>query len=119
MKKNHKQILTDYEIVAEEVKTDEISLSEPMTLAELREVLMQMSTILEEKIEENIYVISANSGKATSNGAILVIELGKEKIYISGYAKEGLINQKTFEKVVSKLKNKLSVTEEKPKKNII
>lgn len=119
MKKKHKQILTDYEVVSEKIKNDEIPLFEPMTMAQLREVLMQISTILEEKIEENIYVISANSAKSTSNSAILVIELGKEKIYISGYAKVGLINQKAFEKVVSKLKNKLSAKEENPKKNII
>ena len=108
MKKNHKQILKDYEVILEEIQSDEIILSEPMTLAQLREILMQISTILEERIEENIYVISAKSGKAISNGAILVVELVGEKLYISGYAKEGLINQKTFEKIIAKLSSKLS-----------
>lgn len=113
MKKKHMEILDSYEIPSENIKDSEINLSHPMSFAEIREILIQISTILEEREDENIYVVSLNSGKFNSNNALLLIELDGTKLYISGYAKEGIINQKTYEKAVIKLKSKLSGKTEK------
>lgn len=113
MKKKHMKIFESYEIPSENIKNSEINLSHPISFAELREILIQISTILEERTEENVYVVSLSSGKSNSNYALLLIELDETKLYISGCSKEGIINQKTYEKAVAKLESKLSDKKEK------
>ena len=107
MKKKHMKIFESYEIPSENIKNSEINLSHPISFAELREILIQISTILEERTEENVYVVSLSSGKSNSNYALLWSELDETKLYISGCSKEGIINQKTYEKAVAKLESKL------------
>ena len=66
MKKKHMKIFESYEIPSENIKNSEINLSHPISFAELREILIQISTILEERTEENVYVVSLSSGKSNS-----------------------------------------------------
>lgn len=76
-----------------------------VTLMELRDSIIGLGTILEENIQEQVYVISIMSGAANMNAAVVAIKLSQNVIQFAGYAREGLIKQHTADKAIEKIKN--------------
>ena len=78
-----------------------------MSFSNLRDKLIALGQILEENFKYNYYILSIHAGFLNKNEAILLIRLKKNKIYIIGYAVEGLIKQNTvldaIEKVIKKI----------------
>lgn len=72
-----------------------------LTYRQLRDRLLTLGTILEE--ENTLYVAAIQSGFSRSNTAIIAIQWTEEQLYMVGYAKEGLINQHTCERVFSQI----------------
>lgn len=106
---------------ASKLKTDEIhdriSLSKNITesMTTVIQALSSMGTIIDASQYSDYPVISAccGSGYANMNPVVLCVEFiqnGNEKtdLHISGYAKEGLIKQKTAIKAIEKLKAMIS-----------
>ena len=75
---------------------------EGITFLKLRDKLYLIGEILEESINENIYVVSVS---INSNFAIIAIKLVDQKLYMVGYAEEGLIKQNTCEKAFDRIIN--------------
>ena len=106
---------------ASKLKTDEVhdkvslqkNLTTSMTI--VIRALSSMGTIIDVSQYTNYHVVSAccGSGFANMNPAVICVEfvqIGKAQtdLHISGYAKEGLIKQKTAIKAISKLKVMIS-----------
>ena len=73
----------------------------------LRDVLLDVGTILEEDIENCTYVAVIESGVLNANPCIVVAQLFDNKVVINGFAQEGLIKQQTARKAINKLKKEL------------
>lgn len=106
---------------ASKLKTDEvhdtISLSKDMkdSIAFVLQALSAMGTIMDASQYSDYPVISAccGSGYGNMNPAVLCVEFiqngnGQTDLHISGYAKEGLIKQKTAIKAITRLKEMLT-----------
>ena len=80
-----------------------------ITLAflQLRDVLLNIGTILEEDKDNNIYVAVIESGVMNANPCIVVTQLFENKAVMFGFAREGLIKQQTARKAINKLKKEL------------
>lgn len=79
-----------------------------MTFSDLRDVLIGKGKILEEDFEKKIYVAAIEAGVADMNVAIVAIQwTDSEKLYITAYAREGLIKQHTAEKAIAKIKEQI------------
>ena len=70
--------------------------------------LYDIGTLLEEDTENCIYTASINAGFLNFNRAVLAIKYEKNKLIIKAFAREGLINQKTAEKAINKLREKIN-----------
>ena len=79
-----------------------------MSLANLRDSLIGMGTILDEDFGINSYVVNVPAGIANMNSAVVALQLEGEKLLILGYAKEGLINQHTATKAIDKILKRIS-----------
>ena len=72
-------------------------------IEKVRDVLMKYGDILEEDLKDGIYVSSMKSGVGNMNRTIIATHIDKENVYIVAFAREGLINQHTSCKAVSKI----------------
>lgn len=73
-----------------------------MSFENLRDCLIGLGTILDEDFELNSYVLNVAAGLANKNVAIVAVQLSNDKLYFLGYAQEGLINQHTANKAITK-----------------
>lgn len=78
-----------------------------MTFINLRDCLIGLGTILEEDFDLNVYIISVQAGVVNKNNAIVAVKLNNNKLYMFGYAREGLIKQHTAEKAMEKIEKKV------------
>jgi len=67
-----------------------------------RNALIESGKVLEEDRDNGLLEGLVFSGIGNMNPAVLVISVEKDIIYISAYAKEGLIKQHTAEKAIKK-----------------
>lgn len=75
-----------------------------ISLMKIRDILIGMGTILKEDTAKKIYVAVLMGGFAHKNKATAVFKLSSNKILISIYAKEGIINQHTCEGIIDEFK---------------
>lgn len=75
-----------------------------VSFKKIGEILLDVSTILEELTSENIYIVCV---KSLFNPAFIAIEIKSEQLYIISYAREGFIKQHTAKKAVDKIKKVL------------
>lgn len=80
-----------------------------MTFANLRDNIIGVGRILEEDFENSIYVVNIGAGIANMNNAVVAMSLDNGKLHFVGYAKEGLINQRTADKAISQIIERLSL----------
>lgn len=73
----------------------------------LRDVLLTRGQIHFEDLEKQIYGACINGGLGKRNPALLMVQLKNNFLYISIYAKEGLIKQHTSEGVLDEIKESL------------
>lgn len=79
-----------------------------ISLRELRDGLLCIGHILEENIDDKIYVVSIKAGILDVNNAIIVCKLFSSKMYLIGYAREGLIKQHTCTKAMNKIEDMIN-----------
>lgn len=78
--------------------------------SKLRDAVYDLDgNILEEDLDDNIYVASIKGGTFNANYAYVAMQLTDEEVSFAIYAMEGLINQHTSEKVLEKLLKVLKV----------
>lgn len=93
-----KQKLSQYADIGEKDVCQQQINRDALTYLQLRDRLLTLGNILEEDIEQNIYVVAIQAGAFHGNTAIIAVQLSEQQLYMMGYAKEGLINQHTCEK---------------------
>jgi len=74
-----------------------------LSILQIRDCLHLMGNILHEDLENQIYVAKIHSGYGNMNYDIIALQLQDKKIYVAGYAKEGIINQNACERAFTKL----------------
>ncbi len=79
-----------------------------MSFTNLRDCLIGLGTILDEDFDLNSYVVSVPAGIADMNNAFVAIQLTKSKLYMCGYAPEGLIKQHTAKNAIYKVEKRIS-----------
>ena len=78
-----------------------------LTFNKLPYILINLGTIIEEDVENNIYIVNI---KHFLNNAIILIELKDNKINLVAFAREGLIKQHTAQKASLKIKSAIEKT---------
>lgn len=84
-------------------KLEEQDIECKISLMQLRDGLLRIGHILEENIDEKIYVVSIKAGKLGVNNAVIVCKLSAKHLYLVGYAREGLLKQNTCIKAMKKI----------------
>lgn len=72
-----------------------------------RDLLITLGKILEENEDKKTYITVIYSGIANMNPCIVVIYVDNDKVIINAFAREGLINQHTANKVVNLIRKKI------------
>lgn len=54
------------------------------------------------------YVLSVAAGYVNMNNAIVAIQIEDNKLYMIGYAREGIIHQNTAKKAIAKIVDRIS-----------
>jgi hypothetical protein len=91
------------EVKTDKLKEDEIDVTH-LSYLQLRDIIWKLGRVVLEQEEQNIYIAAIKAGSAGGNTAYLALKLNKDKLYIVGYAKEGLLNQRTYEKALVRLR---------------
>ena len=74
-----------------------------LSITQIRDKLYLLGNILYEDLDNKVYVASVRAGFANMNAAIIALQLQGGKLFIVGYAKEGLIKQKICESAIQKI----------------
>lgn len=76
-----------------------------LSFMQIRDFLCMLGNILYEDIENQIYAASVRSGFKNMNNMIVALQLVDNQLFVVGYAKEGLLDQKSCKKVFSILED--------------
>ena len=87
--------------------TEDRSISCDFTFMKLRDGLLRIGHILKEDFENNVYVVSIQSGFFGSNNAIVICKLCSGTLNMFAFAREGLIKQDTCRKALDKIEGLL------------
>ena len=82
----------------------EIIISEcALSIKQMRDRLYMMGNILYEDLDRQVYVAKIRAGYCNMNSAVVAMQLQGKRLYVAGYAKEGVINQNICEQAFQKL----------------
>lgn len=74
-----------------------------VTPMKLFETLVKIGVILEEIEKGTTYIVSVKAGFLNMNTAVIVLNYQDDRLFLAGYAPEGIINQHTSEKAIGKV----------------
>lgn len=74
-----------------------------LSILQIRDLLYSLGNILYEDGEQQIYVASLRTGFGNMNTATVALQLLDHELIVVGYAKEGILKQKSCDKVFSTL----------------
>lgn len=74
-----------------------------LSVFQVRDALFLLGNILYESLEDQIYVATISAGYWNLSSAVVAVKLNNKNLYVSGYAKEGLIKQNICERAFQKL----------------
>lgn len=95
-----------YSVEVNKLISDSINIEEQSYRSAIQK-LMLVGNIIEENEVENCIVLSIREGALKLNTAFVALKIDREKIYMIGYAKEGLIKQNTCKKAFRVIKEAL------------
>lgn len=78
-----------------------------ITIMRIRDILMTMGRIQEERLDEKIYTAVIPGGFFHKNYAVVTLQLVEDEILLVAYADEGLIKQNTCGGVIDEIGKKL------------
>ena len=67
-----------------------------LSILQIRDLLYSLGNLLYEDVENQIYAASLQAGFRNMNTAIVALQLSGDKLIVVGYAKEGILNQKSW-----------------------
>lgn len=103
MQTNLKKLITEYSRSTED-KIHETKIRNcVLSILQIRDLLQLLGNILYEDLEQQIYAASMPAGFGKLNTAVIALHLTDNELHVACYAKEGLLNQKSYEKVFSVL----------------
>lgn len=76
-----------------------------LSFLQIRGDLYILGEILHEDLNNQIYVANIKAGYGDMNSALVALKLQENKLYVSGYAKEGKIKQNICEQAFQKLED--------------
>lgn len=74
-----------------------------LSIMQIRDKLYFLGNILYEDLDNQIYVVSVRAGFSNMSNAVVALQLCGTKLYIKGYAKEGLIKQHICEQAIQRI----------------
>ena len=90
---------------SKKVPTGEIEFPEDIhALRAIRDALIEVGDILEEKLDAGIYIAAVKAGSGDANPALVVALVEGSKCSLAACAREGLIKQSTAKKAIEKIK---------------
>ena len=72
------------------------------TFKQIRDIIVQRGSIIEENEVKQIYVFTIQSGKF-GNHAVVALGLKEKVIYLAAFSKEGLLKQYTCERALKQI----------------
>ena len=108
--KNHDylhQKLMQFGCTSKDTIQDALLQNVELSFFQVRDKLFQIGNILEEDEAQHIYVVLIKTGVWDMNSAIFALQLCDGNIEISGFAKEGLLNQHSYERAYKRIGEKL------------
>lgn len=92
-----------------------------LSILQVRDTLLLHGEILHEDLNKQVYVATIRAGIKDMNSALIALKLHENKLFVAGYAKEGVIKQNMVDQAFQKLedavhgKNVIKPVKHKPK----
>ena len=99
--------LSQFCSISEEQINNRLVTVNGLTLLKLRDILIEMGTIIEEDLDNNIYAAYLPAGFMKKNLVITFFQLSESTLCLASYAKEGAIKQGTVEQAQTNFINKI------------
>lgn len=96
-------LLMEYGCSDKNQTQEETITNSTVTFLQLRDFLICSGEIFYEDAENNVYVASIHSSFLGMNRAVVALQIHGSKIYVAGYAKEGLVNQNSWKRTYKRL----------------
>lgn len=74
-----------------------------LSILQIRDRLYMLGNIIYEDLDRQVYVAKVRAGYGNMNSAVVAMQLQGEKLFVAGYAKEGVIRQNICEQAFQKL----------------
>lgn len=74
-----------------------------LSITQIRDKLYLLGNILHEDLDNQVYVAAVRAGFGNMNSAVVALQLIGNKLYVAGYAKEGLIKQNICDQAIQKI----------------
>lgn len=74
-----------------------------LSIIQMRDRLYMLGNILYEDLDRQVYVAKVRAGYCNMNSAVVAMQLQGKRLYVAGYAKEGVIKQNICEQAFQKL----------------
>lgn len=103
MQSNLKNLIIEYGCPAEDCIQETTITNSVLSFLQIRDLLYSFGSILYEDIEQHIYVASLRAGFGNMNNVIVALQLSSDEIVAVGYAKEGILKQRSCDNVFSTL----------------
>ena len=68
-----------------------------LSILQIRDRLYMLGNIIYEDLDRQVYVAKVRAGYGNMNSAVVAMQLQGEKLFVAGYAKEGVIRQNICE----------------------
>ena len=74
-----------------------------ISIQQMRDHLYMLGNIIYEDLDRQVYVAKVRAGYGDMNSAMVAMQLQGEKLFVAGYAKEGIIKQNICKQALQKL----------------
>lgn len=78
------------------------------TILYVRDFLCTVGKVLLEDIDNQVYIANIPAGAFNKNYAVVVLKFEKDKLHVFATAQEGLLNQHTCDKAITKIRKGLA-----------
>lgn len=103
MRTDLQKLLTEYCAASPDTVKEQMIPSCALSITQIRDKLYLLGKILHEDLDSQVYVAAVHAGFGNMNNAVVALQLIGSKLYIVGYAKEGLIKQNICDQAIQKI----------------
>ncbi len=102
----NKELISAFKVDEKKIRNEILNVNN-LPLIKLRDILLSLGSIYREDLDQNMYLAIIYGGTKHRNKANIALKLLDGELFISIFAKEGLIKQNTCEGVINELRKRI------------